>query len=227
MNLDFYNHDFFFICYPPGSGGQHFGNLISLDRNFCPVGYDDHNDYIFATNSEYDNISRKNTHLGLYNFNEIYKTKNFIKSLSLIDSDYSKSVWPIHLSFLSCFDDNDELFRSMRKKRIILFTFRTELSRNFLKLRISKMFGKNVDDDIFNFMGISELQIFYSREYIMKTFNFKDQDIYEIEISQIFDKNISHLLTDLNKSFDLSIPLMESEALHRKWLKNIIKLQIL
>jgi len=223
MNLDFYNHDFFFICYPLGSGGQHFGNLVSLDRSFCPVGYDSHNDYIVAVNSEYDNISRKDAHVALSKSIEIFKTEKFLKNLSLIGNNYNKSIWPMHLSYLNCFDDDGMLFKSMRKKRMIVFTFRTELSRNFLKVRLSKLIGKTIDNDMFAW-GIFDTQIFYSREYIMKTFDFKDQDIYEIEISQLFNENISHLLADLNKSFDLNIPLMESEALHRKWLKNIVKL---
>jgi hypothetical protein len=223
MNLDFYNHNFFFICYLPGSGGQHFGNLISLDRSFCPVGYDNHNDYTVAVNNEYDVISRKNSHQLLYNFHKIYKTEKFLKNLSLIGNNYNKSIWPTHLGHLNCFDDDGSLFRSLQKKRMILFTFHTESSRNFLKLRLSKLFGKTVDADIFEW-GMSDSHHFYSREYIMKTLNFKDQDIYEIEISQIFNENIRHLLVDLNKSFDLNIPLMESETLHRKWLKNIVKL---
>lgn len=212
----FFDHRFYFICYLPGAGGSHLGNLIALDPTFSPWGLKSHNDY-YQRLIEYYSSSTTVAHAVNHQiFDRHTPENNAAINMCIEQIDSAQYTNSIHLGHVDNFFNN-RYFNNFANKRIILLSFDDPVSLNIVDARQSKLFH-SASIGTTGLLNIINNQYLYSREYFEKMHHIDSLDLMQIELKRIFNTDISELITNINQVFELNIPLEQVTVLHKLWI---------
>ena len=205
------NHNFYFIKYPPGAGGAHLANLISLDTTFTSKNPEltkqdfIDNLYAFYKKQPVDTIL-KNKHIDAHC---IISSPIWIEQLKRLDYNFNNSI---HLGHAACFLIRSKFIEKINRKYITL-TFNSEKSLTLLKSREAKTLNTTTLE---NEYYCHELRYFYST-ILNESSVFSTEHILNFEIDEIYVKDIVPIITFINQKFNLNIPLNQAQELHNYW----------
>jgi hypothetical protein len=206
------NH--YFIRFIPGAGGVHLSNLISLDATF---------------NSKEIRLSKDQYIKYLLTYYSSHPTKAHLKNHYIISN---RDLWltylnqqdfnlpnAVHVGHAASFYWVSDILETLKNKKFISLTFNTDRSIEILTNR-----GIEIDiawGGLFqnNPYMRQELSHFYQTEFISTDPTISNDDInLQIEVEDLFNKNISFLIDKINKKFNLDIPLELAQNLHDLWI---------
>lgn len=206
------NHIFYFVRYPFASGGAHISNLISLDNNFAvknpTYSKENFSNYLleFYKKEMVKNVSLQDRHIsGHY----IIGAELWVEQLKNLDYNYKNSV---HQGHALCFFAREKLIKALNR-RYINITFHTEKSFELLKKREYELVQtKTFEHDVY----ASELRYFYNN-LIHEIKDFSLLNVFNLEVEEIFVPDITNVIKQINKKFDLNIPIEQAQELHSLW----------
>lgn len=205
MNSD--NSTFYFVRFPLGGGGNHLANLISLDASFGSriPGLDKelYQTELIKTYNKSNLTGHLSTQLHIHDH-------QWIDIVDQLDSK-SNSVYTGHAcSFIW----GRSTLNSLKNKRYILLTFKSDKSMEILKKRELAIFNTS---SLENSYYAEEIRYLYNG-WIQEDNQIADDINLEIEISELFQDNINDLLSKINKKFNLNIPHNTAKELHDEWI---------
>lgn len=216
---DFLNHNFYFVFYSELGGGHHLGNLISLDRSFFPLGADHHDALYQGLLNWYNDPTSIYAHAFPVHIGHGHTTFNqeiFNKYIDTIDYEkYKNSTHPSHAHNLFKFDT-----QQLKNKSMIILTLHDPVSRDIINHRSKIRYSKPLlisDSGEFEHSGYIFEKYIYSRETAIKHLGFDDYRIFEIEIRDFYKSDITPIINNINKFYNLNIPLDQAQELHNLW----------
>ena len=221
MDLSVFEHQFYFVCFPPGAGGVHLGNLIALDPTFSPRGLTSHDEYYQKLLEQYAS-SELWAHAVNHQMFDVNDPPMLIKINQYLSSiDTTKYKNSVHLGRVTNFFNN-RYFDNLSKKRVILFTFNDQLSIDLVGKREEIIFTEYSPIHKTGIFNIIAFRYLHSKEYFQKMHGIDDLDLFQLEAKRMFNADITDLLKELNQEFNLNIPLDQATKLHQLWItKNL------
>jgi hypothetical protein len=213
---DFINHNFYFISYPHLAGGTHLRNLMSLDADFNPLGAKSHDEYYQYLLDWYSDIENATAHISIDNKHHTFSTNkdlfmNYLDSINF--NGYKKSVHIGHaIDFLS-----EDILDVFLQKFMIVLTINDKKSYEMLKRREMLRLGYYTSTNVDTAPIVRLEKQVYSRWHYVKYFNYKDKNIFELEVQRLFDPNILPVIDNINQTFGLNIPLDRAQEIHTLW----------
>jgi hypothetical protein len=179
-----------FIIFAPWTGGNHLANIVSMSDRFGKR----FNDSIYNTPVFHAHPSSKQNYAPVQSELEVAQNKS--------------NVFCSHFTEYLTSSKLTEQYLSNRK--YIVLEFPNYSRTNFFKQRVSK---KSYFQDRYM---IEELATLYSVETFSKLTN--EQDVTQVGVDLLFDKDISNLLLKLNQEFGLNFDHDAVEHIHQSWL---------
>jgi len=203
------NH--YFIRFIPGGGGVHLSNLISLDATFNSKVIGLSKDQYIKYLIDYYSTNPINGHLD--NHHIINDKDAWMNYLNHQDFNLPNAV---HVGHAASFDWASDTLKTLKNKKFISITFNSNRSVEILQDRI-----KHFNWPDFLKLGYirEEYQHFYQKEFISTDPLICNDDInLQIEVEDLFNKNISFVIDSVNSKFNLNIPLSLAQNLHDHWI---------
>ena len=183
----------YYTLFVPGSGGNHVSNILSLGLGNT------------ALNDFYKNNSTMYFHSTEY----LFHTQQQVRE-SMIRLKSAKLPVSLCGHFAELVTLYDELSK-FGKIKIIVCDLPTDNSFCWARIRA-------VNYWIHDSLVYSEQRLLYSSSIIKKLFNLTDDDVVDLSIEQIYQKDISNTINYLNYMTGLSIPVEQGQQLHDIWL---------
>ena len=206
---DSLTHNFYFIRYPLGAGGVHLGHLVSLSDQIAPHGTLSKDRYFEFLYSEY---KQKKTTVHLLD-QCIISDPQWLDNLSLW-YNYSGSV---HTGHSASFEWAINKLNHFKNKKYILLQFNSAESRRILSQRELRIFKTNT---LANSYYANEICHWYNTWFIEPDIISDDINL-PMELSCVFDNDITPMIEKINIKYQLDIPLDRAQELHDIWINNI------
>lgn len=209
--------------YPELGGGHHLRNLLSLDRSFFPLGAINHDVLYQNFLAWYNEPTAIHAHampiVGSGISHALVDSTVFEQYLDSIDfAQYKNSTHPCHAMNIY---GNDT--QHLKNRSIVIITINDPKSHDIIderaKLRYGKILTARASITNPEHSGYSFDKFVYSREATVKYLGIKDHQIFEIEVRDFFRQDITPIIDNINKFFNLQIPLDQAQELHNLWQK--------
>ena len=219
---DFLNHNFYFVFYPELGGGHHLRNLISLDRSFFPLGAINHDILYQNLLSWYNDPTAIKAHalpvVGSNNAHTLINPTEFEQYLDSIDfAQYKNSTHPCHATEIY---RND--IQNLKNRSMLILTVKDSISYDIINERAEKRYGQHLltktsGDLNVEHPGYTFEKFVYSREAAMKHLGIADHRVFEIEVRDFYKQDITPIINNINKFYNLNISLDQAQELHKLW----------
>ena len=218
MDLSVFDHNFYFVCYPPGAGGTHLSNLIALDPSFNPKGLASHEEYYAQLLAYYESPTLiahavNQHHFDIHNPKWVKILNEYLTSIDV--NQYKNSIHTAHINHLF----NNRYFENLANRRVILIGFNEQTSLDYIASRERKILADTYPPlTEIGGLNTDAMRYLYSRDYFQKAHTVNDLNLMYIEAKRMSNRNITDLLENINQLFGLSIPMDQADKLHKLWI---------
>jgi hypothetical protein len=193
-----------FVLYPPGVGGNHFANMLSLGKNFAKR---------FSDNS-YDNPVKHNTFLA-HHFSSVPQFDVDIISKNLKVLTQQNNVFAGHWLAYHVFNKSG-LAKHFANKKFFCIQFPGQNTKAFARLKRMGLVSNNY--------LTTEITTLYKCDCLSLLCQEPESNFYYVWPHLLFDDDFSVTIKDLQKQgFEIDLDLDLAQTFHDQWLDNLEK----
>jgi len=195
-----------FVIYPPGLGGNHFANMLSLDKNFVKR----------FDNDDYNNPVKHNK-VFAHHFSSVpqFDVDIIRKNIEVLSNQ--NNVFSGHWLAYDTFKKSG-LADAFPNKKFFCIQFPDQGTKAFLRLK--KM---GLVSDTYTYLQ-TELALVYKCDYLERLCQEPNSKFYYVWPHLLFDKDFCVIINDLtNQGFEIDLDMDLAQAMHDKWLINLEK----
>jgi hypothetical protein len=187
------------ILYAPGSGGNHYKNMLCLDKKFV-----NHSDL------RADIYDKENSPIGEVN---CVAGRNLYPDLidRIVGSSCDEFVIQAHFGELAQYSQQ---IKSIKEKKFLVITIKDDIDRRLLQSRQQRL-GQNIHP----YWLEEELPFLYCAEMCKSYYGAREESIFEISLYDAWNPDLSksQIINQINRALFLNIPLESAQSLHTKW----------
>ena len=196
-----------FISFPPGGGGNHMRNVITVASNFI-----DNQDYHQSILDQYTGRTF-NVH-----GNDLASTalNGNINSFKLHNATLNDSENRVFYGHFAEFMSLRKEIASIKNKKFILLSIDTENCKKIWLAR-SKEIGQNSNSYEY-YMG-EQVFLYESSMYANQIFNCKPINVINVGLSEWLNSDISNVLNRIEMFLSIKFDRDKVQAIHNKWVE--------
>lgn len=195
-----------FILYPPGLGGNHLANMLSLSNNYVTR---------FDLN-RYDSPI-KHANVNAHHFSDVPQFNIDIISKNLDRLSTQNNVFAGHWLAYHIFQ-NSGLLKHFTNRRYLTIQIPEQKTQAFVRLQKLGLGFSN-----FPWL-LHEIRTLYKPTCLSLVCQERITDFYSVHPHQLFDQEFNIVLQDLHsQGFEINLDLNLAQSFHNKWLANLEK----
>ena len=181
-----------FVIFPPGAGGNHLANIISVGNRFSSRFYVGNYKNLVG-NAHVSNI--KNLQIDQATIDQLKTTSN------VLCGHLAEYLWA------------QDLVCQLPNRKYLVLEFGSTLS-DVVRNRMIKLYPAYQDNYF-----VQEIATLYSQRYVEQILG--ETDFFRLDVNVLFQEDVSDLLTSIEQDLDLNLDRFEIQELHNKWLLTI------